>query len=95
MPRPTIWARPERAAKGPAPSLSRTQIAATAIALADAEGLLAVSKRRLAGELSAAATSLYGYVVRKDELYDLIPRHDTSSRSNLVHGKRLYCQPVS
>lgn len=70
--RPVIWARPERAAKGPAPSLSRAQIAATAIALADVEGIEAVSMRRLAGELGVAATSLYGYVERKNELYDLM-----------------------
>lgn len=70
--RPVIWARPERATKGPAPSLSRAQIAATAIALADVEGIEAVSMRRLAGELGVAATSLYGYVERKDELYDLM-----------------------
>lgn len=67
-----IWARPERAAKGPAPSLSRAQIAAVAITLADAEGIEAVSMRRLARELGVAATSLYGYVRRKDELYDLM-----------------------
>lgn len=70
--RPVIWARPERAAKGPAPSLSRAQIATAAIALADVEGIDAVSMRRLAGELGVAATSLYGYVERKDELYDLM-----------------------
>ena len=70
--RPVIWARPERAAKGPAPSLSRAEISRTAISLADVEGIEAVSMRRLAGELGVAATSLYSYVERKDELYDLM-----------------------
>jgi AcrR family transcriptional regulator len=67
-----VWARPERAAKGPAPSRSRAQIAAAAVALADAEGLEAVSMRRVAAELGIGAASLYRYVLRKDELYDLM-----------------------
>ncbi|MFD1538687.1 TetR/AcrR family transcriptional regulator [Nonomuraea guangzhouensis] len=70
-----IWARPERAAKGPAPSRSRSQIAAAAVALADAEGLEAVSMRRVAAELGIGAASLYRYVERKDELYDLMVDH--------------------
>jgi AcrR family transcriptional regulator len=70
--RAVIWARPERAAKGPAPSRSRAEIATAAIKLADADGIEAVSMRRLAQELGIGATSLYSYVVRKDELYDLM-----------------------
>jgi AcrR family transcriptional regulator len=70
-----IWGRPERAAKGPAPSRSRAQIAAAATALADAEGLEAVSMRRVAAELGIGAASLYRYVERKDELFDLMVDH--------------------
>lgn len=67
-----IWARPERATKGPAPSRSRAQIAAAAIELADAEGLEAVSMRRTAAVLGIGAASLYRYIESKDELYDLM-----------------------
>jgi AcrR family transcriptional regulator len=67
-----IWARPERAAKGPAPSRSRRQIAAAAVALADAEGMEVVSMRKVAAALEIGAASLYGYIDSKDELYDLM-----------------------
>lgn len=67
-----IWDRPERAAKGPAPSRNRRQIAAVAVALADAEGIEAVSMRKVAAALEVGTTSLYGYVDSKDELYDLM-----------------------
>ncbi len=67
-----IWARPVRAAKGPAPSRSRHQIAAAAVALADAEGMEAVSIRRVAAVLEIGAASVYGYIDTKDELYDLM-----------------------
>ena len=70
-----IWARPERAAKGPAPSRSRAQIAAAAVELADAEGLEAVSMRRVAAVLGIGAASLYRYLESKDELYDLMIDH--------------------
>jgi DNA-binding transcriptional regulator YhcF (GntR family) len=43
-------------------------IVATAIAIADAEGLDSVSMRRLAVELGTAPMSLYGHVVDKDDL---------------------------
>ncbi|MEV6968024.1 TetR/AcrR family transcriptional regulator [Hamadaea sp. NPDC051192] len=67
-----IWMRPERAAKGPAPSKSRQEIAAAAVALADAEGLEAVSMRKVATVLGVGTASLYGYVDSKDEMYDLM-----------------------
>ena len=67
-----IWARPERAAKGPAPSRSRAQIAAAAVDLADAQGLEAVSMRRVANVLGVGAASLYRYVESKEELYEIM-----------------------
>lgn len=67
-----IWNRPERAERGPAPSLSRERIAAAAIALADEGGIEAVSMRALAARLGVGATSLYRYVARKEELLDLM-----------------------
>jgi AcrR family transcriptional regulator len=67
-----IWERPERAGHGPAPSLSRQEIAPAAVALADTQGIEAVSMRSLAVELGVGATSLYRYVARKDELIELM-----------------------
>jgi AcrR family transcriptional regulator len=68
----SIWQRPERAARGPKPAHSRAEIAAVAVRLADAEGLDAVSMRRIAAELGTGTTSLYRYVSRKDDLFDLM-----------------------
>ena len=67
-----IWFRPERARRGPRPTLSREEITRVAIELADAEGLEAVSMRRIAAKLGAGATSLYWYVSSKDDLYELM-----------------------
>ena len=67
-----IWDRPERAARGPAPSLSREEITAAAVAMADTQGIEAVSMRTLAVQLGVGAASLYRYVDRKDELIDLM-----------------------
>ena len=70
--RKVIWDRPERAAHGPAPSLSREEITAAAVKLADTQGIEAVSMRTLAVALGVGATSLYRYFDRKDELIDLM-----------------------
>jgi AcrR family transcriptional regulator len=65
-----IWARPEPTGRR-APR-SRDDIAAAAIAVADAEGIDAVSMRRVAAELGLGTMSLYHYVRSKDELFDLM-----------------------
>ncbi|SDL37763.1 TetR/AcrR family transcriptional regulator [Nonomuraea jiangxiensis] len=67
-----IWMRPERPARGPKPTYSRAQIAASAIRLADAEGLEAVTMRRIAAEIGAGAMSLYRYVPSRDDLIELV-----------------------
>ncbi|MDX3377183.1 TetR family transcriptional regulator [Streptomyces sp. ME02-6991-2A] len=68
----TVWSRPERGARGPAPERSRYEITAAALALADAEGLAAVSMRALAQRLGTGPASLYRYVGSRDELLDLM-----------------------
>ncbi|MFE9775451.1 TetR/AcrR family transcriptional regulator [Streptomyces sp. NPDC005931] len=67
-----IWARPERAGRGPRPAYRRADIAAAAVRIADAEGLDAVSMRRVAAELGCGTMSLYNYVPRKEDLYELM-----------------------
>jgi AcrR family transcriptional regulator len=52
--------------------LSKERIVAVALAIADSEGLAAVSMRRIARELGVATMSLYRYVPGKDDLVMLI-----------------------
>ncbi len=70
--RPPIWLRPERGTRGPRPAHSRADLAAAAIRVADAEGLEAVSLRRVAAEMGTGTTTLYRYIATKDELFDLM-----------------------
>jgi AcrR family transcriptional regulator len=65
-----IWARPEPA--GRRPRFSRAQIAAVALAIADAEGFGAVSMRRVATELGSGTMSLYRYIATKTDLAALM-----------------------
>ena len=67
-----IWTRAERAAVGRPAQHSRAEITAIALALADREGLDAVSMRRVAAELGTGAASLYRYLEHRDDLLDLM-----------------------
>ncbi|MDV5144628.1 TetR/AcrR family transcriptional regulator [Streptomyces sp. SBC-4] len=67
-----IWARPERAGRGPKPAYSRSDIVAAAVRIADADGIDAVSMRRIAGDIGCGTMSLYNYVPRKEDLYELM-----------------------
>jgi AcrR family transcriptional regulator len=69
---PSVWMRPEHAGVGRPAQRSRTEITAAAVAIADADGLEAVSMRRVAAELGTGAASLYRYVESRDELLDLM-----------------------
>ncbi|MFE2269708.1 TetR/AcrR family transcriptional regulator [Streptomyces lavendulae] len=67
-----IWTRPVRAGRGPRPAHSRDSIAAEAVRIADAEGIEAVSMRRVAAGIGAGTMSLYNYVPRKEDLHELM-----------------------
>lgn len=67
-----IWVRPERAAAGRPAGHSRDEITAAAVAIADREGLDAVSMRRVAADLGTGAASLYRYLQTRDDLLDLM-----------------------
>ncbi|MGR8011441.1 TetR/AcrR family transcriptional regulator [Streptomyces hypolithicus] len=54
------------------PLLSRDRIVSAASALVDAEGLDAVSTRRLAAELGVSGPSLYNHFRNKDEILDAV-----------------------
>ena len=58
--------------RGRPPAHTREQVVAAAIKVADAEGLEALTMRRLAAELGAGVMSLYTYVKDKDDLVDLM-----------------------
>lgn len=66
------WGRHEPAARGPKRSLSLEAIAAAAVAVADREGLAAVSMKRVADELGSKPMSLYRYIGSKEELLALM-----------------------
>jgi AcrR family transcriptional regulator len=51
---------------------SAEEIVATAVRIIDADGLDALTVRRLASELGVAAMTVYSYVRSKDELLDLV-----------------------
>jgi len=67
-----IWSLPERGERGPKPRHSRTEIAAAAVRIADAEGIAAVTMRRVAAELSTGTMTLYNYVPAKEHLVQLM-----------------------
>ena len=67
-----LWRRPALGRRGPRPGLSLERIADAAIALADAEGIEAVSMARLAESLGFTTMSLYRYVSSKDEVLMLM-----------------------
>ena len=70
------WPKPPRRGQHreplPREPLSREQIVRGAVRLIDAQGLDALSMRRLGQFLGAGAASLYTYVRSRDELIDLV-----------------------
>jgi AcrR family transcriptional regulator len=57
------------------PTLSRAAVVAEAVALADAEGIDAVSMRALAGRLGVVPMALYKHVADKEDLLDGMVDH--------------------
>jgi AcrR family transcriptional regulator len=70
-----IWAHPAPGTRRP--KLTRDQIATCALAIADAEGIAAVSMRRIAEDLGVGTMTLYYYVRTKDDLLALMDDHLT------------------
>ncbi len=68
-PIPSVWAR--RTREPDQPALSRAAIVREAVAMLDADGVEALSMRKLGARLGAGATSLYRHVATKDELMEL------------------------
>ena len=93
-----LWGTREPPSRGPKPGLTIARIVAAAIAVADAEGLEALSMRRLAAELGVGTMSLYRYVPGKAELIDVmldtvfgqvaVPTEGEGWRATLEHSAR-------
>lgn len=67
-----LWRTAEPPRRGPRPGLTLDQITDAAVAIADAEGLRAVSMARVAEALGVSTMALYRYVTSKDELLVLM-----------------------
>src|ERR1700749_1723014 len=63
-----LWDGPPPRTRGPKAALTLDRIADAAIAIADAEGLDAVSMQRVAADLGYTKMSLYRYLPGKSEL---------------------------
>ncbi|WP_067862704.1 TetR/AcrR family transcriptional regulator [Nocardia shimofusensis] len=74
LPKPIalLWGLAQEGERGPKRGLTLDQILDTAIALADAEGVPALSMSRIAKELGFTAMSLYRYVDSKQTLVTLV-----------------------
>lgn len=92
-----LWGVREAPKRGPKPRLTAEKIVRAAIGVADAEGLDALSMRRIAEELDVSAMAIYTYVPGKAELIDvmvdrafgeLTPPSHTGWRARLEHIAR-------
>jgi AcrR family transcriptional regulator len=67
-----LWGTKPAPSRGRKPGMTVERIVATAIGIADADGLDALSMRRVADELGVGTMSLYRYLPGKTELYELM-----------------------
>lgn len=67
-----LWHGGTRLRRGPVAGIGRAAIVRAAMALADAEGLAAVTMGRVAAELAVTTMALYRHVPGKAELVDLM-----------------------
>lgn len=67
-----LWGTRKSPSRGPKPGLSVEEIVGVAIEVADAEGLAALSMRRVAEKLGVGTMSLYTYVPGKAELIEVM-----------------------
>jgi AcrR family transcriptional regulator len=66
------WWRPPKGQRRQRPPLSREAIVDAALAILDADGVDALTIRRLGQELGTGAASLYWHIAGKDELGELV-----------------------
>ncbi|HEY0812534.1 MAG TPA: TetR/AcrR family transcriptional regulator [Pseudonocardia sp.] len=71
-PPPVIWARLSGQGRGPVRTLDYAAITTAAIALADEEGVDAVSMRKIAGRMEHSPMALYRHIGGKEDLTELM-----------------------
>src|ERR1700742_4126867 len=81
-----LWHDRAKPTRGPKPALTLEQIADAAIAIADAEGLAAVSMQRVAADLGYTKMSLYRYLPGKAELVSLMLERGVGEPPALTAG---------
>ncbi|MFE6779564.1 TetR/AcrR family transcriptional regulator [Streptomyces sp. NPDC057702] len=81
-----LWLRSTASRRGRRPSFSRAAITVAAVALADAEGIEAVTMRRVAAEVGAGVMSLYSYAPDKETLLELMVDHVSGELSTAPPG---------
>ncbi|MEU7479752.1 TetR/AcrR family transcriptional regulator [Lentzea sp. NPDC042327] len=67
-----LWAPPAEPTRGPKAALSQSRVVGAAMEVADAEGVDALTMRRVAEALGSTAMALYRHVPGKSELLDLM-----------------------
>lgn len=67
-----LWGLGEPARRGPKPAFSREDVVAAAVAVADSEGIGAVSMAKVARRIGSSTMALYRYVASKDDLLTLM-----------------------
>ncbi|WP_028922723.1 TetR/AcrR family transcriptional regulator [Pseudonocardia acaciae] len=82
-----LWRGREPMSRGPKPGLTLERLVAAAVALADREGVGALSMRKVAAELGVGTMSLYRYVPGKSELIDLMLDHVYGEPDTLVEHR--------
>ena len=71
-----LWAPPQQeSVRGPKPRISLHDVVAAGVAISDAEGLAALSMRKVASRLGVGPMSLYTYVPGRSELVELMIDH--------------------
>jgi AcrR family transcriptional regulator len=71
-----LWAPPQQpSVRGPKPRISLADVVAAGVAIADEEGLPALSMRKVASRLGVGPMSLYTYVPGRSELVELMIDH--------------------
>src|SRR6266571_1766614 len=66
------WRSAPKRGHAPRPQLSRDVVVTAALKVVESEGGDALTMRRVADEIGVSASSLYGYVVNKEELIQLV-----------------------
>jgi AcrR family transcriptional regulator len=79
-----LWGLRGRGQRGPKPGLTVDMIVEAAIALADADGLGAVSMANVAKRLGFTTMSLYRYIISKEELLQLMWNASASGAETIV-----------